>query len=215
VRSCAVFDLDGTLLDGDSTTHWLLERFKRSPLRLLVALVLLPAVLFVLLRSTRKLGASLFLWIATWGMSEADLHSSLSDFAQRVRAGGLRVAWRAGGLTILERHVQAGDRVVIATAAPAWLAEALFELRATHIAIVGSRLRKLAGGYVCDRHCYAAEKCRALSDAGYSSRWQYAYTDTLADRPLLERAEHGFVINPNARLLARVRAHKLGEPLRW
>ena len=34
----AVFDLDGTLLDGDSTGIWLWERVRRSPLRALLAL---------------------------------------------------------------------------------------------------------------------------------------------------------------------------------
>jgi phosphatidylglycerophosphatase C len=81
--------------------------------------------------------------------------------------------------------------------------------------VVGSSLQRRAGGYVFARHSYGEEKCRALAERGYPLRWQYAYTDSLADTPLLQRAERGFVINAGKSMLERVRAARLGEALRW
>jgi phosphatidylglycerophosphatase C len=212
----AVFDFDGTLIDGDSTTWWLLDLFRRSPLRLLVALSVLPLALpMVLAPSTRRRGASIFLWIATWGMDEVALQRSLARFAQRFAAGELPIAWRGRGIATLEQHLAEGHRVAVATAAPALLVRPLLAAWEARIILVGSTLSPFAGGWVCSRHCYAEEKCLVLSEIGYPSRWQCAYTDSYADRALLERAERGFVINPSRRLLARVRADKLAEQLAW
>jgi phosphatidylglycerophosphatase C len=211
----AVFDLDGTLVNGDSTTHWLLDRFRRSPVRLLGAFLALPVAPLLANRRARKYAGSVFFWIASVGLSEPELHASLADFGQRMRAGQLWLRLYPAGLQTFQQHLHDGQQVVIATAAPAWLAEALFAPFAQRIGIVGSRLRRCAGGYVFARHTYGEEKCRALRERGYPERWQYTYTDSLADRPLLERAERGFFINPSARTWKRVRAARLADVLRW
>ena len=74
----AVFDLDGTLLDGDSTGLWLWERLRRSPLRALLTLAVAPlAAPLVAIPRTRRAGASILLWIATFGLCEKGLSASL------------------------------------------------------------------------------------------------------------------------------------------
>lgn len=210
-----VFDLDGTLVDGDSTTHWLLDRYRGSPARLLCAFAALPLAPLLANRRARKYAGSAFFWIASFGMSEQQLHSSLSDFARRVREGQQWLRFYQAGLQTLHGHLEAGDEVTIATAAPAWLAEALFEPMRPRLDVVGSSLRRRAGGYVFSRHTYGEEKCRALSERGHPARWMYTYTDSLADEPLLSRGERGFFINPSARTWRRVKAARLAEALRW
>ncbi|MFT3923594.1 MAG: haloacid dehalogenase-like hydrolase [Myxococcales bacterium] len=214
--SNAVFDFDGTLIDGDSTTRWLLDVFKRSPVRLAVALLLLPVALpMTVLPATRRRGASIFLWLATLGLDEAAVDRSLTEFARRFQAGQLPLGFRPGGVETLERHLADGHRVAICTAAPAVVARALLTPWQQQIAIVGSPLRRIAGGWIFERHCYAWEKCTFLREAGYPDNWQFAYTDSIADRALLVNADRGYVINPSKLLLRRVRADKLAEALAW
>lgn len=83
----AVFDLDGTLLDGDSTALWLWGRARRSVPRLLATLIVAPvAIPMVIAPRTRRAGASILLWIATAGLDERALRASCIDFAARFQA---------------------------------------------------------------------------------------------------------------------------------
>jgi phosphatidylglycerophosphatase C len=216
--SNAVFDFDGTLIDGDSTTRWLLDVFKRSPLRLAAAILVLPLALpMTILPASRRRGASIFLWLATIGLDEQAVERSLQDFARRFAAGELPIAWRPGAVTTIERHLADGHRVAVCTAAPAVVARALLSNSPwlPQISIVGSPLRRILGGWIFERHCYAWEKCTFLREAGYPENWQFAYTDSIADRPLLVNADQGFVINPSKLLRRRVRNDRIAEALSW
>jgi phosphatidylglycerophosphatase C len=95
----AVFDLDGTLLDGDSTALWLWDRARRSVPRLLATLLVAPiAVPMVIAPRTRRAGASILLWIATVGLGEQELRESCTEFAARFQAGALPLRWRGQGV---------------------------------------------------------------------------------------------------------------------
>ncbi|ENZ83654.1 MULTISPECIES: haloacid dehalogenase-like hydrolase [Caulobacter] len=191
----AVFDLDGTLLDGDSTGIWLWERVRRSPLRALLALAAAPiAGPMVAIPRTRRAGASVLLWIATFGLREKDLRSSLNRFGEAFRAGESKLTWRAGGLATLNEHLTRGDRVVVVTAAPALLAEALIGPLGHPIEVLGTSLKRRGGGWVADVHCRHQRKCQALAEAGHGARWTYAYTDSLDDLPLLRGADRPVIV---------------------
>jgi phosphatidylglycerophosphatase C len=214
--SNAVFDFDGTLIQGDSTTRWLLDVFKRSPLRLLIALAVLPLALpMTILPATRRRGASIFLWLATFGLDERAVERSLGEFARRFEAGELPIYFRRGAIETLERHLADGHRVAVCTAAPAVVARALLGRWLEHVAIVGSPLRRLGGGLIFERHCYAWEKCTFLREAGYPESWQFAYTDSIADRALLVNADQGYVINPGRLLKRRVSQERIARALVW
>jgi phosphatidylglycerophosphatase C len=214
--SNAVFDFDGTLIKGDSTTRWLLDVFKRSPLRLLLAILVLPLALpMTILPATRRRGASVFMWLATVGLHEREVERSLADFARRFEAGELPIHFRRGGIETLERHLAEGHHVAVCTAAPVVVARALLSRWLERISIVGSPLRRLAGGFIFERHCYAWEKCTFLREAGHPESWQFAYTDSIADRALLVNADHGYVINPSRLLLRRVRIDRIAQALDW
>lgn len=191
----AVFDLDGTLLDGDSTALWLWDRVRRSPLRALLTLAVAPvAAPMVALPRTRRAGASILLWIATFGLCEKGLRNSLDKFGQAFRAGDSALAWRAGGLAVLNEHLAHGDRVVVVTAAPALLAQALIAPLGRPIEVLGTSLKRRGGGWVADVHCRNQRKCQALAEAGHGARWTYAYTDSLDDLPLLRGAEKPVIV---------------------
>jgi phosphatidylglycerophosphatase C len=191
----AVFDLDGTLLDGDSTALWLWSRARRSVPRLLATLLVAPVALpMVIAPGTRRAGASVLLWIATVGLSERDLRESCADFAARFRTGALPLRWRGPGMATLDQHLAHGDEVVVVTAAPTVLAQALIGPLERPIIVLGTSLKPRAGGWVADVHCRHQRKCQALAEAGHGKRWAYAYTDSLDDLPLLRGADAPMIV---------------------
>jgi len=191
----AVFDLDGTLLDGDSTALWLWNRVRRSPARLLATLIVAPvAIPMVIAPRTRRAGASILLWIATLGLNDAKLRQSCAEFAGRFRAETLPLRWRGPGMATLDEHLAHGDEVVVVTAAPTALAQALIAPLDRPIVVLGTSLKRWAGGWVADVHCRNQRKCQALAEAGHGKRWAYAYTDSLDDLPLLRGADAPMIV---------------------
>lgn len=80
----AVFDLDGTLLAGDSTAAWLLMLLRSSWLRCTAAAIALPACLFLIwFPASRRIGASVLLWIATLGYDQNAIAASIEAFVKR------------------------------------------------------------------------------------------------------------------------------------
>lgn len=191
----AVFDMDGTLLNGDSTALWLWERMKRSPLRLLATLAVAPvAGPLVALPSTRRIGASILFWIATAGLSEQQLLASCDDFARDFTEARLSLTWKPKALAALDGHVLAGDRVVVVTAAPTCLARALLRTLDRRVDLLGTSLKPGLGGWIANIHCRNKRKCQALTEAGHGDRWAYAYTDSLDDLPLLRAADKPVIV---------------------
>lgn len=213
----AVFDLDGTLLVGDSTAAWLRTLLLSSGLRFLVAAMTLPACLpLIYFPSSRRIGASILLWIATFGYDQEALADGIESFAASFEAGRTSLRWRKDGLHEMQRHMAAGERVVVVTAAPVLLAERLFAPYGG-IAVLGSTLGRWLGGWVVARHCHGREKCRALEDSGYGAVWKYTYTDSHDDAPLLARAEHAFIVNARPAAISRLEDFGLSRivRLRW
>jgi phosphatidylglycerophosphatase C len=217
VRVTAVFDFDGTLLNGDSTGSWMFALVSRSFIRGGVALLIAPlAGSLLLFPRSRRYGASALLWIATVGMDEEQLHRSLDDFVQTFRTKSSRLKWKDGGIATLERHLAEGHRVVVVTAAPSILAEPLLAPW-SKCRVFGSSLKRFAGGWILERHCRGEDKCRMLAENGYPAQWAFAYTDSRDDRPLLVRAEHPFVVNAGPRTIKALRDSGVGsiEGLVW
>lgn len=191
----AVFDMDGTLLNGDSTALWLWGRVKRSPLRLLTTFAVAPvAIPMVALPFTRRLGASILLWIATAGLSERALLASCDDFARAFVEKRCGLSWKSQALVALDGHVAAGDRVVVVTAAPTCLANALLRTLGRDVDVLGTSLKPGLGGWIANIHCRNQRKCQALAEAGHGARWAYAYTDSLDDLPLLRAADTPVIV---------------------
>ncbi|HET7842696.1 MAG TPA: haloacid dehalogenase-like hydrolase, partial [Xanthomonadales bacterium] len=51
------------------------------------------------------------------------------------------------------------------------------------------------------RHCYGAAKCVALAGSGHE-RWDIAYSDSLADLPLLRGADRAVLVNASPAMVA-------------
>ncbi|GGL27710.1 haloacid dehalogenase-like hydrolase [Caulobacter rhizosphaerae] len=214
----AVFDLDGTLLDSDSTALWLWDRARRSLPRLLAILLVAPvAIPMVIAPRTRRTGASILLWIATVGLDERELQDSCAAFASRFQAGALPLRWRRQGVETLEGHFARGDEVVVVTAAPTVLAQSLIGPLDRPIVVLGTSLKRQAGGWVADVHCRHQRKCQALAEAGHGPRWAYAYTDSLDDLPLLRGADAPMIVGCGKAARRRLGRARLpnGRAMAW
>jgi phosphatidylglycerophosphatase C len=204
LRDRAVFDLDKTLLSADSTAVWMRGLLQASPLRMAAALVaLLPVLLLLKPTSTRGVGASALLWIATFGLDDVALKGNIDAFAAKFERGSRSLRWFDDAIAKVREHVAQDDRVIVVTAAPQWLAERLLSSVDSKVEVIGSSLRRAGRGWVIERHCRGNEKCRMLAEAGHGDTWRWAYSDSDEDAPMLSRAKDAFLINANERIRRR------------
>jgi phosphatidylglycerophosphatase C len=119
-RPVAVFDLDGTLLRGDTTAEFVRGLILRSPPRAAAALLAAPVIgPFFFVPLARRHAITLLLGIATAGLPPGRVQALEEEFAARHAAQGSQIS------VVLDRlhaHLDAGHRVVIATGCADWLA---------------------------------------------------------------------------------------------
>ena len=211
----AVFDLDDTLLNWDSTAAWILSRATQSYWRFALSALALPfAGPLIVPPQFRRWGTSVFLWIATFGLSERALRISFDRFADDVKSGEQpRVAWHDRGLAELRRYLDEGGRVAVATAAPLWIAAPLLARIDSRIIVAGSKLHRFLGGWILSDHCRHERKCKALRGMGFDESWSAAYTDSFDDLPILSRARGAFAVNASGK--TRRKLENSGLPVRY
>lgn len=196
-RPVAVFDLDGTLLRGDSFSRFGRQLVFRGSFRTAATLLAAPLLgPLLLLPPTRRLAATGFLWLATAGLSTEHFITLAQRFAEghAGEASGNRIAV---ALERLRAHQAAGDRVIIATACAEPLAVAICrELALGEVEIVAAQLRPGRSGMRPVRGCRGVEKVHRLRAAGIRVPVEYAYTDSAVDIPLLLAARHRYLVAP-------------------
>ena len=201
-----VFDFDHTLYDGDSGSHLFAWLIRRSPWRVVLALLLSPvfAPMIAFLR-TRRIGISAFVWAGTLGLhGRGDLDALIDEYVdghvEAIKARLLPVA-----LDVLHHHRARGDRVVIATGAPPELAREILAFVAHEdVPVVGTKVGPHFGAVIAHRHCHNVEKVRMLREQGYATI-AVAYSDSEADLPLLIAARAPVVVNPKPGSIAQFR----------
>jgi phosphatidylglycerophosphatase C len=114
--------------------------------------------------------------------------------------------WFDAGIARLREHIARGDRVVVVTAAPRWLADRLLVSFASDLQVIGSEMQRAGSGWILKRHCRGDEKCRMLAEAGYGEAWRWAYSDSEDDAPMLARAQEAFLVNASAKVQRRATA---------
>ncbi len=213
-----VFDFDHTLYDGDSGSHlvlWLIQRhWARVAAALLLSPLLLPMIAWL---PTRRRAISVYLWVGTVGTHRRGDMDDLIDQYVKIHTRKIRARLLPVALKVLQRHRDAGDRVIIATGASPELARAILDFVAHEdLPVIGSISGPFLGGMITVEHCHHRNKMRMIWDAGYD-QISVAYSDSSADLPLLQAARKPVVVNPkHSRVPMFRRVLPLGTPiLNW
>jgi len=214
-RATVVFDLDGTLLHGDSAARLIRHLIGRQPVRRVCALLVAPVGMAMLRHArTRRAGVSLFFWIATFGLSEQALSIHVDQFLAAFPPQRIDEA-----IVALQADLDAGHEVIIATGAFEQLAERLVARLSLRGAprVVGSTIRPWAGGFVAGRHANGRAKLLRMAECGVHPPFARAWSDSLADLPLLCAAGEAHWVTADAvapekarRLLPGLIVHQVG-----
>jgi len=211
-----VFDFDHTLYDGDSGQDFVTWLLRRNCWRMLLALVIAPVCgPMVACLASRRRGLSAFIWAATLGTGRDGLTPLLQRYLEQ-HAEHLPARLLPTALAVLQRHLDAGDQVIVATGAPPALARGILALAGyAGVPVIGTEVRACYGGLGIARHCHFEEKMRMLREAGHSNI-DAAYSDSSADLPLLNAARHPVVVNPRRARVALFQRELPGTPiLNW
>jgi HAD superfamily hydrolase (TIGR01490 family) len=209
----AVFDLDRTLLPGSSlvalgremASHGLLQRH-----RLLTAMARDASFRRRGATDAQADGVCAAALRHVAGL-EVEVLRSLVDAVARRLAGEVR----PGARHLLRRHLLAGDFVVVLSASPQELVEAVAARIGAHRG-VGTRA-DVAGGCYTGRligpFCYGDGKVARLQHdvGGGVLRDATAYADSGSDLPVLEACREPVAVNPDGRL--RWVAERRGWPV--
>lgn len=199
----AVFDLDDTLVRGDSFGQFTRRLLFRQRWRAAVALMLVPLLAPMLFLSpTRRIASTAFLWLASAGLSEAQFTALAEQFAATHVQKRITVAFDR-----LQQHLADSDRVIIVTACADPLATAICtELGRSQVEVVAARLRAGRTGRWPVLGCQGPQKVQRLRAAGVALPVDYAYTDSLSDLPLPRATKHRYLIEPSRQHLTRLQA---------
>jgi phosphatidylglycerophosphatase C len=207
-----VFDFDLTLTRWDTSERFFKWLLKRQPWRLALVGLALPVLLpLLLLRSTRKWPVRFAVWVATQGRTNADLPALAETHIRSLPEGPLSV-FLPVALAQMRKHLEGGDRVVIATGCVEALAQVLLRHAGLgEVPLVASTLRPYLGGLVREQHCFGANKVPMLAGRGFAPPWKAAYTDHHADLPILRLSSARFLVSPSLRCRVRIE-RELGPP---
>jgi len=198
MNEIVVFDMDGTLLSNDSTKQWIKEALKDNIFRLSGAIFIMPLALPLMkIKKYKSIGASLFLWLATVGLSDAELHESFIKFSEKIKTKSYDdLYWFIDGIQEMDKHIKNGKKVIIVTAAPEILATVLVESIGINVNIIGTPLKKKIGGWIGGKHCRHKEKVRRLELQGIKAPWFATYSDDIEDDyPILINSKNPYLIN--------------------
>jgi HAD superfamily hydrolase (TIGR01490 family) len=212
-RPAALFDYDGTLIRGDSTLLLLGFTVKRYPAALGTLLALAGAFPGF---AAGLVSRAKFKEVALQALRHVPV-AHRDEFFREFHDQCLEPRLFPEALRRLEWHRHSGHLLVIVSASvDLYLHEAARRLQADHLVCTRAVLDpspRLVGG-----NCRGEEKVRRVMAEPFATtiRWgeSWAYGDSLADRPLLERCGHPVGVRPR-RGLRRV-CLKAGWPiLRW
>ena len=208
-RSTAVFDFDKTLIDSDVAYHFLNTAIKGSKVRRMAVSLLTPLLLpFFLIRPTRVVAMSMMMWIATFPLHGKTPRRVFGTFALRVGSPPINTRFYDEGLNALAAHRRLGHRLLIISGSPQDLVRQVAQtVLEGDIEIIGSPIVPFLGGLIYRSYCMGHEKIKIAKERGVlNSCWDYGYSDSATDIPLLAHCRHRFLINPDKKTIKRTKA---------
>lgn len=190
------FDLDGTLHDGDMLASYVVHVALRTPIR---TALLLPWLLvgWALNAAWPAEAWSLncLLGPLTWRTSEARRARVDAEFVARFKR---RLRVHPQVVARLEQHLAEGCTAFVASGSPESLIRAVYSepVSRDDVHVIGSAMRR--GPHVtciADR-CIGEGKRRMLEQRfGKGIRFEYGYTDSARDAPMLALCRRVFWVN--------------------
>ena len=217
MKEIVVFDLDGTLLSGDSTKAWLTDKLKSNIFRFIAALIVMPIALPIMkFKKYQSKGASLYLWIATYGLNEEKLEYSFKNFSKNIKNNSFNsLYWFEQGINEVKDHLANRRIVFIATAAPEKLANVLLDSINLDVRIIGTPLQNKLGGWISGIHCRSEEKVRRLNKLDIKQPWFATYSDDIEDDlPILISSKLPYLINGDNNKIKNIKIKNL-KILNW
>ncbi|KAB8033380.1 HAD family hydrolase [Fluviispira multicolorata] len=198
----AFFDFDGTLISQDSFLTLLRKGLKGAPWRIFLLLFVSPTLLLTFLLKLDKTKAkSALLWSLTFGKSKRNsvrfLRNSIASESQKI--------WFKEANQTFQKLRDEGIEIVIVTASgQTWVRAMLSEHKLQFRTIIGTRLTFFAGGVVLNsKNCYQEEKINRIHEAlGKDFIWHSAWSDHIADLPMLVRSNKRYIICPKDKHLS-------------
>jgi HAD superfamily phosphoserine phosphatase-like hydrolase len=136
---------------------------------------------------------SLALWLVTAQRSPRAIARLLRAYGSMLST---HTILRPEMTTRLHRHVRQGHRVVVVSAScSSWIRPILDAAGLTGVHIVASHFGFCRGGLVMRERCAGLAKVQRLAHY-QSSRWEYAYTDSATDLPMLALAHQPTLVGP-------------------
>ena len=208
-RFTAVFDFDKTLIDTDVAHHFLNTAIKGSKVRRIAVGMLLPVLLpFFLIRQTRIVAMSMMMWIATFPLHGKTPRDVFGTFSPRVWSPPIDARFYDEGLNTLAAHRRLGHRLLIISGSPQELVRQVAQtVLEGDIDIIGSPIVSFLGGLIYRSYCMGTGKIKIAKERGVlDGCWDYGYSDSATDVPLLAHCRHRFLINPDKKTIKRTKA---------
>lgn len=192
----AFFDFDGTLICQDSFLTLLKKILKSEPLRIPLLLMISPFLILTgLLKLDKTLAKSLILWSLTVGKEKREC----ARFLRNILATESNALWFQEAIETFEKLKQEGVEIVVVTASGQTWVRGMLHGKYSHFKlIIGSKLTFYAGGVILkSKNCYESEKIKRIHEAlGENIIWHSAWSDHIADLPMLLKSQERYIICP-------------------
>jgi phosphatidylglycerophosphatase C len=195
----AIFDLDRTLTRRGCFTPFILYVAIRRPRRFLSFHRIILAALLKIVGLYRRDDIKLLMWReVVGGLSREEAETLGNTFARVWIQNELRRQTK----TNIKKHQEAGDRLILATAAMDIIAGPIGRTLGFDD-IISTRTHWTAEGRVSGNfdgeNCYGEEKLRRVNLilGDFAPSKTLAYSDHVTDLPILLWAENGIAVNPH------------------
>lgn len=211
VKRYAFFDFDGTLIAKDSFLILLRQGLRTQPWRALFLLPVLPIVLATyVFKLDRTLIKSLLLWSLTFGRTR----KGSVRFLNKTMEQAVDSLWFTQAVPVFNALIDDQVEIVVVSASgQMWVRSALRQKFAKFKCVIGSRLGFCWGGVILtSKNCYKAEKLARIEEAlGTEFTWHSAWSDHVADIPMLKQAPLRYLICPRDKHMAQFSERLQGQ----
>lgn len=210
----ALFDLDNTLLGGDSDHAWGDYLCERGILDPIAYKSRNDAFYQDYLNGTLDLQAYLAFSMEILAATEP---AQLDQWHAEFMRDCIEPIMLPKALALLQQHRNAGDQLVIITATNRFVTAPIARrlgvqvLLATECEMQGGRYTGRSTDIPCFREGKVTRLARWMLENGFTLEDSYFYSDSMNDLPLLEQVTHAVAVDPDPNLQAE--AEKRGWPV--